>query len=175
MSVEETAVIVGEAYINETGADIGIVPCQGNFGMKNRLFEGAITDNTIDTICTTRMATGVATEDEGFTKIVLVDLTGEQLLELLDAYSNVYVATAGLDVEYAPDREAEDRYVSLKYKGKEIMPDDTFTAAMVRGVAKNLPVKNVYEDLVFSDMFIRYLDSIGGTISEAPDSFHIVK
>lgn len=48
MSVEETAVIVGEAYINETGADIGIVPCQGNFGMKNRLFEGAITDNTIE-------------------------------------------------------------------------------------------------------------------------------
>ena len=106
---------------------------------------------------------------------MVVDITGEQLLELLNSHTDVYVATAGLDVEYAPDSEAGKRYVSLKYKGKEIQPDDTFTAAIVRGAAKNLPVKKVYEDLVFSDMFIRYLDSIGGTISEAPDSLKIVK
>ena len=175
LSVEETSVIVGEAYIHETGADIGIVPCRGNFGMKNRLFEGEITDKTIDTICTTRMATGVTTEDTGFTKIVVVDITGKQLRDLLNSYTDVYVGTAGLDVEYAPERNAGERYVSLKYNGKEIKPEDTFTAAVVRGAAKNLPVKQVCEDLVFNDMFIRYLDSIGGTISEAPDSLKIVK
>lgn len=86
LTVEETAVIVGEAYIHETGAEIGIVPCRGNFGMKNRLYEGAITDKTIDTITTTRMATGVATEDMGFTKIVVVDITGKQLRDLLNSY-----------------------------------------------------------------------------------------
>lgn len=175
LSVEETSVIVGEAYIHETGADIGIVPCQGNFGMKNRLFEGAITDKTINTINTMRMATGVATEDMGFTKIVVVDITGEQLRQLLNSYTDVYVGTAGLDVKYAPGREAGERYVSLKCNGKEIKPDDRFTAAIVRGAAKDLPVKNVCEDLVFSDMFTRYLDSIGGTISNAPDSLKIVK
>ena len=47
LSVEETAIVVGEAYIHATGADIGIVPCKASFGMKNRLFEGGITDKAI--------------------------------------------------------------------------------------------------------------------------------
>lgn len=175
LTMEETAVVIGEAYIHETGADIGIVPCTASFGMKFRLFEGPVTDTVINSIATTRMGAGVIAGDSGHTQLVVVSVTGQELLDLLNSYGDTFVATAGLDVEYAPDRPDGERYVSLKFHGKDLDPSATYTAAVVRGAAKELPVKKVYEELTFSDMFIHYLDSIGGRISEPPSSLTIVK
>lgn len=175
MTMEETAVIIGEAYIHATGADIGIVPCTASFGMKFRLFEGPITDTVINSIATTRMGAGAIVGDSGHTQLVVVSVTGQELLDLLNSYGDTFVATAGLDVEYAPDRPEGERYVSLKLHGKDLDPSATYTAAVVRGAAKDLPVEKVYEELTFNDMFIRYVDSIGGTISEPPKSLSIVK
>lgn len=174
LTMEETAVVIGESYIHETGADIGIVPCTGNFGMKFRLFEGPITDKTIDSITTTRMATGVIEGDPGHAKLVVVFIKGQELIDLLNSYGDTFVATAGLDVEYAPNRPKGEHYVSIKYHDKDLDPKKTYKAAVIRGAAKKIPVKKIY-DITFSDMFINYVDSIGGTIKGAPKSLKIVK
>ena len=175
LTVEETAVVVGEAYLHATGADIGIVPCRASFGMKNRLYKGDVTGKAIDTITTTRMSVGTVTEDPNHINIVTVKITGQQLMELLEEYKGTFVGLAGLDVEYDPSKPEGERYISIKYNGKEIAPEDEFTAASVKGAVKSLPVVKSYDELVFSDMFISYLDSIGGEIPGAPNSLKIVE
>lgn len=175
LTVEETAVVVGEAYLHSTGADIGIVPCKASFGMKNRLYEGTITDKAIDCLTTTRMSAGIVVEDPNHVNIVTVKITGQQLLELLEENKDTFVGLAGLDVEYDPSKPEGERYRSIKYDGKEIAPDDEFIAASVKGAVKSLPVVKSYDELVFRDMFISYIDSIGGEISRAPKSLKIVK
>ncbi|MGN0774472.1 MAG: 5'-nucleotidase C-terminal domain-containing protein [Candidatus Ventricola sp.] len=175
LSVEETAVVVGEAYLHATGADIGIVPCRANFGMKNRLFEGPITDKAIDILTTTRMSAGVVFEDPNHISIVTVKITGQQLMELLEENKDTFVGLAGLDVEYDPSRPEGERYLSIRRNGRNIAPEDEFIAASVRGAVKRLPVVRTYDELAFRDMFVSYLDSVGGEISGAPDSLCIVK
>ena len=175
LTVEETAVVVGEAYLYATGADIGIVPCQGSFGMKNRLFDGPITDRAIDVLTTTRMSAGIVVEDPNHINIVTVKITGQQLMDLLEENKDTFVGLAGLDVEYDPSKPEGERYLSIKYNGEEITPDDEFIAASVKGAVKKLPVVKTYDELVFRDMFISYLDSMGGEISGAPESLKIVK
>lgn len=175
LSVEETAVVVGEAYLHATGADIGIVPCKASFGMKNRLFEGSITDQAIDGLTTTRMSAGIVTEDPNHVNIVIVKITGQELMELLEENKDTFVGLAGLEVKYDPSKPEGERYLSIKFGGKEIAPDDEFTAASVKGAVKSLPVVKLYDDLVFRDMFISYLDSIDGEVSGAPKSLEIVK
>lgn len=175
LSVEETAVVVGEAYLHATGADIGIVPCKASFGMKNRLFEGPITDQAIDGLTTTRMSAGIVTEDPNHINIVTVKITGQELMELLEENKDTFVGLAGLDVKYDPSKPEGERYLSIKFGGKEIAPDDEFTAASVKGAVKSLPVVKLYDELVFRDMFISYLDSIDREISGAPKSLKIVK
>ena len=175
LSVEETAVVVGQAYLHATGADIGIVPVRASFGMKNRLYEGPITDKAINSLMTTRMVAGIAVEDPNHINIVTVKITGQQLMDLLEENKNTFVGLAGLEVKYDPSKPEGERYTSLKYHGKEIAPEDEFVAASVKGAVKNLPVVEVYDELVFKDMFINYLDSCGGEISGAPKSLTIVK
>lgn len=175
LSMEETAVVVGEAYLHATGADIGIVPCRASFGMKNRLYKGDITNRTIDTITTTRMSVGTVTENPNHVNIVTVKITGQQLMDLLEENKDTFVGLAGLDVEYDPSRPEGERYLSIQFCGKEIAPDDEFTAASVKGAVRNLPVVKTYGELAFGDMFTSYLDSIGGEISGAPESLKIVK
>ena len=175
LSVEETAVVVGQAYLHATGADIGIVPVRASFGMKNRLFEGPITDRAINCLMTTRMAVGIAVEDPNHINIVTVKITGQELMDILEENKDSFVGLAGLEVEYDPSKPEGERYTSLKYHGKEIAPEDEFVAASVKGAVKNLPVVEVYDGLVFQDMFISYLDSFGGEISGAPKSLTIVK
>ncbi len=175
LAVEETAVVVGEAYIHATGADIGIVPCQGSFGMKNRLYEGPITDQEIDCLTTTRMSAGIVAEDPNHVNIVTVKITGQQLMDFLEENKDIFVGLAGLDVEYDPSKPEGERYFSIKCNGKEIAPEDEFIAASVKGAVKSLPVVKSYDELVFRDMFISYLDSVGGEISGAPKSLKIVE
>ena len=175
LSVEETAVVVGEAYLHATGADIGIVPCRASFGMKNRLFEGPITDKAIDCLTTTRMSAGIVAEDPNHVNIVTVKITGQQLMDFLEENEDTFVGLAGLDVEYDPSKPEGERYLSIKFGGKEIAPDDEFIAASVKGAVKSLPVVKSYDELAFRDMFISYLDSIGGELSGAPKSLKIVK
>ena len=175
LTMEETAVVVGEAYIHATGADIGIVPCRASFGMKNRLYKGDITNMAIDTISTTRMSVGTVTEDPNHINIVTVKITGQQIMDILEENKDTFVGLAGLDVLYDPAKPEGERYISIKWGGKEIAPEDEFTAASVKGAVKSLPVVKSYEELAFSDMFISYLDSIGGEISGAPDSLKIVE
>ncbi|MGN1369278.1 MAG: 5'-nucleotidase C-terminal domain-containing protein [Aristaeellaceae bacterium] len=175
LSVEETAVVVGEAYLHATGADIGIVPVRTNFGMKNRLFEGPITAQVLNSLMTTRMAAGIVIEDPNHINIVTVRITGQQLMELLEENRDTFVGLAGLDVKYDPSRPEGERYLSIRHEGKEIAPEDEFIAASVKGAVKNLPVVKAYDDLTFHDMFISYLDSVGGVISGAPDSLRMVK
>lgn len=175
LSVEETAVIVGQAYIHATGAQLGIVPVRASFGMKNRLFEGPITDKAINCIMTTRMSAGVTSEDPNHINIVVVKITGRQILDLLEENKDTFVGIAGLEVTYDPSKPEGQRYVSIKYNGKEISPDDEFTAVSVKGAVKNLPVEKLCDELVFKDMFISYLKSIGQEISGPPDSLSIVK
>lgn len=174
LSVEETAVVVGEAYIHATGADIGMVQCRASFGMKNRLFEGPVTDNAINCLITTRMSAGIVAEDPNHIKIVTVKITGQQIRDILEENKDTFVALAGLEVEYDPSKPEGERYISIKHNGKEIAPEDEFTVASVRGAVKNLPVITTYDELDFNEMFISYLDSIGGEISGAPDSLKIV-
>ncbi|MGN1367745.1 MAG: 5'-nucleotidase C-terminal domain-containing protein, partial [Aristaeellaceae bacterium] len=162
------------AYLHATGADIGIVPCRANFGMKNRLFEGPITDEAIDILTTTRMSAGVVFEDPNHISIVTVKITGQQLMELLEENKDTFVGLAGLDVEYDPSRPEGERYLSIRRNGKDLEPEDEFIAAAVRGAVKRLPVVRAYDELVFRDMFVSYLDSVGGEISGAPASLHIV-
>ena len=175
LTMEETAVVVGEAYLHATGAEIGIVPCRASFGMKNRLYQGDITDSAIDTVMTTRMSVGTVTEDPNHVNLVTVKITGQQLMDLLAENKDTFVGLAGLDVVYDPSRPEGERYVSIKYRGKEIGPEDEFIAASVKGAVKSLPVAASYDGLVFRDMFISYLDSVGGEISGAPQSLKIVK
>ncbi len=175
LTMEETAVVVGEAYIHATGADIGIVPCRASFGMKNRLFEGPITGQAIDAVSTTRMSAGIVVEDPNHVNIVTVKITGLQLMELLEENKDTFVGIAGLDVEYDPSKPEGERYISIKRGGREISPEDEFTAASVKGAVKSLPVVMSYDELAFRDMFVSYLDSIGGEISGAPKSLNIVK
>ena len=175
LTMEETAVVVGEAYLHATGADIGIVPCRASFGMKNRLYQGDITDSAIDTIMTTRMSVGTVSEDPNHVNIVTVKITGQQLMELLEEYKDTFVGLAGLDVVYDPSRPEGERYRSIQYNGREIAPEDEFIAASVKGIVKRLPVVKAYNELVFRDMFISYLDSLGGEIAGAPQSLKIVK
>lgn len=175
LTMEETAVVVGEAYLHATSAEIGIVPCRASFGMKNRLYQGDITHSAIDTVMTTRMSVGTVSEDPNHVNIVTVKITGQQLMDLLAENKDTFVGLAGLDVVYDPSRPEGERYRSIKYNGKEIGPEDEFIAASVKGVVKALPVVASYDTLVFRDMFISYLDSLGGEISGAPQSLKIVK
>ena len=175
LTMEETAVVVGEAYLHATGADIGIVPCRASFGTKNKLYQGDITNSAIDTIMTTRMSVGTVSEDPKHINIVTVKITGQQLMDLLEEYKDTFVGLAGLDVVYDPYGPEGERYRSIRYKGKEIAPEDEFIAASVKGAVRTLPIVRSYDELVFRDMFISYLDSLGGEISGAPQSLKIVK
>ena len=175
LTVEETAVVVGEAYIHATGADIGMVQCRASFGMKNRLFEGTITEKAINRLITTRMSAGIVVEDPNYINIVTVKITGQQLMDILEENKDTFIGLAGLDVVYDPSKPEGERYISIKYNGREIAPEDEFTAASVRGAVKNLPVVKSYDEIVFNDMFISYLDSNGGEILGAPKGLNIVK
>lgn len=175
LSVEETAVVVGEAYIHATGADIGMVQCRASFGMKNRLFEGPITANVINSLMTTRMSAGIVVEDPNHINIVTVKITGQQIKDILEENKDTFVGLAGLDVLYDPSKPEGERYISIKRDGKEIAPEDEFVAASVKGAVKNLPVVETYDELAFRDMFISYLAGKGGEISGAPDSLKIVE
>lgn len=121
------------SYLHATGADIGIVPVRASFGMKNRLFEGPITDKTINCLMTTRMAVGIAVEDPNHINIVTVKITGQQLLALLEENKDTFVGVAGLEVKYNPSKPEGERYLSIKYHGQEISPEDEFIAASVKG------------------------------------------
>ncbi|MGM9600310.1 MAG: 5'-nucleotidase C-terminal domain-containing protein [Faecousia sp.] len=175
LTVEETAVVVGEAYLHATDADIGMVQCRASFGMKNRLFEGPITANVIDSLMTTRMSAGIVVEDPNHINIVTVKITGQQLMDILEENKDTFVGLAGLDVVYDPSKPEGERYLSIQYHGKEIAPEDEFIAASVKGAVKNLPVVKSYGDMAFRDMFISYLESRGGEISGAPQSLKIVQ
>lgn len=175
LTMEETAVVVGEAYRHATGADIGIVPCRASFGMKNRLYKGDITDSAIDAIMTTRMSVGTVSEDPYHINMVTVKITGQQLMELLEEYRDTFVGLAGLDVVYDPSRPEGERYLSIQYNGREIRPEDEFIAASVKGAVRALPLVRAYNELVFRDMFVSYLDSLGGVIDGAPQSLKIVE
>ena len=96
-------------------------------------------------------------------------------MDLLEENKDTFVGLAGLDVEYDPSKPEGERYLSIKFGGKEIAPVDEFIAASVKGAVKSLPVVKSYDELVFRDMFISYLDSLGGEISGAPQSLKIVK
>ena len=154
---------------------IGIVPVRASFGMKNRLFEGPITDKAINCLMTTRMAAGITVEDPNHINIVTVKITGQQLMDLLEENKDTFVGLAGLEVKYDPSKPEGERYISIRYRGKEIAPEDEFIAASVKGAVKGLPVAESYDDLVFKDMFISYLESCGGEISGAPQSLTIVE
>lgn len=175
LTVEETAVVVGEAYLHATGADIGMVQCRASFGMKNRLFEGPITANVIDSLMTTRMSAGIVIEDPNHINIVTVKITGQQLMDLLEENKDTFVGLAGLEVVYDPAKPEGERYLSIRHNGKDIAPDDEFIAASVKGAVKNLPVVRSYDELTFRDLFTGYLDSVGGEISGAPRGLEIVK
>ena len=96
-------------------------------------------------------------------------------MDLLEENKDTFVGLAGLDIVYNPSKPEGERYISIKYNGKEIAPEDEFIAASVKGAVKNLPMVQSYNELVFKDMFISYLDSVGGEISGAPQSLEIVK
>lgn len=175
LTVEETSVIVGEAYLHATGADIGMVQCRASFGMKNRLYEGDITADVIDNLMTTRMSAGIVIEDPNHINIVTVKMTGQQIRDILEENKDIFVGLAGLDVVYDPSRPEGERYLSIRFNGKEIAPEDEFVVASVKGAVKEFPVIKTYSDLSFRDMFISYLDSIGREISSAPESLKIVE
>ena len=175
LSVEETAVLVGEAYLNAIDADIGIVPVRANFGMKNRLFEGPVTAMAINCLMTTRMAAGVTIEDPNHISIVTVRITGRQLMELLEENRDTFVGLAGLEVTYDPSRPEGQRYVSIRHNGKDIAPEDEFTAVSVKGAVKELPVVETHSELTFRELFVAYLDSVGGEIAGAPAGLTLVK
>ena len=143
--------------------------------MKNRLYQGDITDSAIDTVMTTRMSVGTVSEDPNHVNIVTVKISGQQLMDLLEQNKDTFVGLAGLDVVYDPSRPEGERYRSIQYNGREIAPEDEFIAASVKGIVKRLPVVKAYNELVFRDMFISYLDSLGGEIVGAPQSLKIVK
>lgn len=172
LSVEETAVVVGESYILQTGADIAIVPCQSNFGMKNRLFKGTITDSSINIITTTRISTSENYEDANYIYLATVRITGQQLIDYLNSMGDVFIGLAGLEVIYDSKKDIGKRYVSIKYNGEEIKPTDTFKAASILGAVKDFSIIDIYDDVLFKDMFINYLNSVNGEI-EAPKSLTI--
>ena len=173
-SVEETASIVGEAYLNSYDADIAIVPVRASFGMKNRLFKGPITDTAINNLMTTRMVAGVEVEDPNHINLVTVQISGKEILELLEKNKDTFVAITGMDVVYDTRKAEGERYVSIKYNGKEVLPSDVFTAISVKGFVKDIKTLEVHDDLKFKEIFVSYIESKGGVISQSAKGLEII-
>jgi hypothetical protein len=170
----ETAYTMAEMYASLMDTQIGI--CRGG-GWTNStngyLYKGDITDSSLSCITPDNES---SPDDEYAGKIVTVNLTGAEILDILNTAAEpsttrglyTYYVAWGLDVEYAPWAEDGSRVRSCKLSdGKEIDPDETYEVACFNG---SLPLAYQNTERVFAsswqDAFLIWLDENGGILKK---------
>lgn len=178
----ETALIVGDMYRHETGADIALVLAgQNSYGVNGYIYGGDITDKSISCISEAKMY------DEG-TGIAVCSMTGQQITDFLSGSCTVgsrpeehYIAS-GLEVEFAPWREKGSRLISCRLPdGRSIDPEETYTVAYCKYSLKDTsggttfaPDGEIILDGTWEEHFIGYIKSCGGIIDGVEQTTHLI-
>jgi hypothetical protein len=176
----ETAYTIADMYKTLTDADIGI--CLGGCWSRSTngyLYGGDITDSTL--ACITPNKEGEYDEADDAEKIVTAELTGEEVLAILNCADDTvdttttyglypYYVASGLTVEFNPWAGEGERVLSCKLPdGSDIDTSATYTVAFYNGSLPDI----TYEvssalDMSWQDAFLSWLDKNGGTVSK-PD------
>jgi ABC-type glycerol-3-phosphate transport system substrate-binding protein len=174
----ETAYTMAQMYAELTNAPIGL--CYGGGWDKSTngyLYEGDITDSTLSCI-TPDKEQQAEDSDPDANCIVTAELTGEQILSILNDATpestntkgmNPYYVAYGLTVEFAPWAEEGQRVRSCKLSnGEELDLTAKYEVAYFNGSLRNnvdVEPKQVL-DLSWQDAFLRWLEEKGGVINE---------
>lgn len=158
-TVLETSQFVADILREEADADVALVLAkQLAYGESGNFFEGDITDTVLNYVTLDY----VAGKDPAYNKLATIELTGEQLLEILNyPYLNnsstsnpsvwvknktpSYWVPSNLKLEYAP-LLPEDSVVSIKnMDDSEFDMDKTYKVAIWNGCFSNLEETDYFE------------------------------
>jgi hypothetical protein len=172
----ESAYTVAEMYAEQMDVPIGIVRGGGWDRSTNGYFYAG--DITASSLAVVEPDKEVSSDDPEADRIVTSTLTGQQILDILNAapiadtlglYS--YFVAYGLDVTFAPWESEGNRVISCKLAdGTALDTDATYEVAYFNG---SLPESisasvNQVSEKTWQEAFLDWLDGQGGTVKK-PD------
>lgn len=169
----QTAYVNGLAYLNSMEADIAYVPVAPSYGTQSYLYSGNITDDTIGLI-TTETSYYTTSQEKEELQYVVVEMKGRALMkQILSWCDHGMAGLAGAEVTYSLSGQDGAQYVSVTIGGEALGMEKTYRVAALRGAVPHAMELQVYPELTFKDMFLRYLQSVGGVIT-APQQLTII-
>ena len=133
----ETGLFIADALKQKANADIGLCLCGTvHCGMVGQIYQGDISTEDIKSLS---LSVGTASADPNDKKLWLVELTGDQLMNLLqegyqlnpnDNVPNLpYYVASGLKIKFAPLKEDKLESVTLA-DGSALNPEVTYQVAL---------------------------------------------
>jgi hypothetical protein len=170
----ETAYTVAEMYAQQMDVPIGIVRGGGwDRSTNGYIYAGDITASSLAVVEPDKE---VSSDDPEADRIVTSTLTGQQILDILNAapiadtlglYS--YFVAYGLDVTFAPWESEGSRVISCKLAdGTALDPDATYEVAYFNGSLPDSISASVDQvsEKTWQEAFLDWLDGQGGTVTE---------
>jgi ABC-type glycerol-3-phosphate transport system substrate-binding protein len=174
----ETAYTVAEMYQDVAEAQIGI--CQGGGYDKSTngyFYKGNITDSSLTCITPQKEAAAEDESDKNEGKIVVSELTGKQIKDILnneevsvDAKGLYpYYVASGLEVSFNPWGAKDKRVLSCKLAdGSDLKDDETYQVAYYYGSLPESYDTTKTVDMTWQEAFEEWLEKQGGTLKK-PD------
>lgn len=169
----ESAYVEGLALLNSIDADIALVEVAHNYGTVQYMYSGDITDKSIK--FASPEVTSLAQPIEGDMQYVVVEVTGEELINSLEkTYGRGLAALAGVEMEVDLSKSGKEIYKSLKINGEEMDMTKTYRVAGLRGALSMFTPVSEYTELTFADMFKAYLETLPDNKVLPPEAIKIV-
>jgi raffinose/stachyose/melibiose transport system substrate-binding protein len=179
----ETAYTVADMYRSVTDTSIGLCLAGGwSKSTNGYLYQGDITDSSLACI-TPEKENPSDVEDLAENEIVTADLTGQQIVDILNSEQSLdtkglytYYVAAGLEVEFNPWAEAGERVVSCKLAdGSDLDMKETYEVAYFNGSLPDmdLETKQVLDE-TWQEAFLQWLDEQGGTVKKPEMTLKLV-
>lgn len=137
-SVLQTSEYIADMFRDITGAQIALIPDNSIYrGNIHRMFSGDLTANAITNMLPRSFDNG--------SKLVKVEMTGQQLLDALDdppdygdGTADCVYAFSGLIATVAPCNDPGEKYLSITLAdGTAIDPDEVYTVAFWQGMVRD--------------------------------------
>lgn len=178
-TVTETLVPMQSAYVGGlalkyyTGADIGMMQVSQDYGTLQYMFSGDITDVSIN--FASPEISNTAKGIEGDMEYVVVEMTGEQILDCVEKNDPLCrVALGGVEMEIDRSKSKREQYISFKINGEEMDMSKTYRVASIRGVVAEYTPVEEFKDVKFIDIFKKYLSEAAGGVINPPEDLKII-
>ena len=157
-TVLQTSEYIADAFRLRTGADIALIPQNSIYrGNIQRIFAGDITTASIEALLPRSFDNG--------SKLVKVEMTGDQLIAALndppyysDATANCVYAFSGLKATVEPCADVGGKYLSVELAdGSPIEGDRVYTVAFWQGMVRSSHIGAVVS--TFDDSYAAVLQS----------------